>query len=233
MLGLPVFTVIVGLVDGFNPCAMWVLLFLLSLLVHVRSRARIFMVAGTFVLMSGAVYYAFMAAWLNVFMIIGYSRSLQLGLGVLALVVGAIHIKDFFFLHRGISLSIPESAKPTLYERARRVVRAENLFAAICGVTVIAILVNFVELLCTAGLPALYTQVLSYYPLDTFSYYGYLFLYILAYVADDSVMVAIAVATLGQRRLQEREGRWLKLLSGAVICVLGALLVLAPDWLVF
>lgn len=233
MLGLPVFTVIVGLVDGFNPCAMWVLLFLLSLLVHVRSRARILMVAGTFVLMSGAVYYAFMAAWLNVFMIIGYSRSLQLGLGVLALVVGTIHIKDFFFLHRGISLSIPESAKPTLYERARRVVRAENLFAAICGVTVIAILVNFVELLCTAGLPALYTQVLSYYPLDTFSYYGYLFLYILAYVADDSVMVAIAVATLGQRRLQEREGRWLKLLSGAVICVLGALLVLAPDWLVF
>ena len=107
------------------------------------------------------------------------------------------------------------------------------LFAALGGVVVIAVLVNLVELLCTAGLPALYTQVLSYYPLSDAGYYGYLALYNLAYVFDDALMVTIAVVTLGQHRLQERGGRWLKLLSGAVIVVLGALLLLAPEMLVF
>lgn len=232
-LGLPAFTVLLGLVDGFNPCAMWVLLFLLSLLVHVRSRARIALVAGTFVVVSGLVYFAFMAAWLEVYFFIGFSRTLQITLGTLALLIGAVHVKDFFALHRGFSLSIPESVKPTLYERMRGIVRAESLFAALGGVAVIAVLVNLVELLCTAGLPALYTQVLSYYPRSDPGYYGYLALYNLAYVFDDALMVTIAVVTLGQHRLQERGGRWLKLLSGAVILVLGALLLFAPGLLVF
>jgi glutaredoxin len=232
-LGLPAFTVLLGLVDGFNPCAMWVLLFLLSLLVHVRSRARIALVAGTFVAVSGLVYFAFMAAWLEVYFFIGFSRALQIVLGTLALLIGAVHVKDFFALHRGFSLSIPESVKPTLYQRMRGIVRAESLFAALGGVALIAVLVNLVELLCTAGLPALYTQVLSYYPLSDAGYYGYLALYNLAYVFDDALMVTIAVVTLGQHRLQERGGRWLKLLSGAVILVLGALLLFAPGLLVF
>jgi len=232
-LGLPAFTLLLGLVDGFNPCAMWVLLFLLSLLVHVKSRARIALVAGTFVAVSGLVYFAFMAAWLEVYFLIGFSRALQIALGALALLIGAVHVKDFFALQRGFSLSIPASVKPTLYQRMRAVVRAESLFAALGGVVVVAVLVNLVELLCTAGLPALYTQVLSYYPLGDAGYYGYLALYNVAYVADDALMVTIAVVTLGQHRLQERGGRWLKLLSGAVILVVGALLLFAPDMLVF
>ena len=232
-LGLPVFTIALGLVDGFNPCAMWVLLFLLSLLVHVKNRARIALVAGIFVLVSGLVYFAFMAAWLNVFLLLGYSRWLQVALGVLAIFVGTVHVKDFFALHHGLTLSIPEAAKPGLYERVRRIVRAENLVAAVVGVTVMAVLVNFVELLCTAGLPALYTQILTYYDLSDGAYYGYLALYNLAYIFDDGLMVTIAVVTLGNRRLQEREGRWLKLLSGALILALGIAMLVAPQLLVF
>jgi glutaredoxin len=232
-VGLPVFTIAIGLVDGFNPCAMWVLLFLLSILVNVKSRGRILMVAGTFVAVSGIVYFAFMAAWLNAFLVFGFSRSLQVVLGALALVVGSVHVKDFFALHRGITLSIPESVKPGFYQRVRRIVRAENLPVALGGTIVIAVLVNFIEFLCTAGLPALYTQILTYHDLRPAGYYGYLALYNLAYIADDSVMVALAVVTLGRRRLQEREGRWLKLLSGGFIIVLGSLLLFAPGSLVF
>ena len=72
--GLPTFTLVVGLIDGFNPCAMWVLLFLLSLLVNLHDRWKILAVAGTFVVISGAAYYAFMAAWLNIFQLIGMLR---------------------------------------------------------------------------------------------------------------------------------------------------------------
>ena len=230
-LGLPLFTVVIGLVDGFNPCAMWVLLFLLSLLVNLKSRARMALIGGTFVLVSGAVYYAFMAAWLSFFLLVGISRGVQVVLGLVALGVGAIHIKDFFAFQRGISLSIPASAKPGIYARVRRIIQAENLGGALVTVVVLAAMVNMVELLCTAGLPAIYTQVLASHALPAWKDYLYLLLYIIIYMLDDALMLTIAVVTLGRRKLQERGGRWLKLLSGVVMAILGLLLVARPEWL--
>jgi glutaredoxin len=230
-LGLPVFTLAIGLLDGFNPCAMWVLLFLLSLLVNLHDRLKMALIAGTFVLVSGAVYFAFMAAWLNVFLLIGLSRPVQFALGGMAGVIGAVNVKDFFALGRGVSLGIPESAKPGLYARVRRILEAENLAGALAGIVVLAVLVNTIELLCTAGFPAAYTQILTLRQLPWWEYYGFLALYNIAYIFDDSVMVTIAVITLGRRKLQEREGRWLKLVSGLVMLGLGLVLIAKPEWL--
>ena len=230
-LGMPLFTIIIGLIDGFNPCAMWVLLFLLSILVPLQDRRKIILVAGTFVLISGLAYFAFMAAWLNVFRLIGYRRWSEVVLGLIAVAIGLIHIKDFFAFKRGITLSIPESAKPGIYARVRRIVTAENLTAAVVGAAGLAVLINMVELLCTAGLPALYTKVLTMQGYPTWVEYAYLALYNGAYMFDDSIMVGIAVFTLGRHKLQEREGRWLKLLSGLAILVLGLILLLVPQWL--
>ncbi len=230
-IGMPLFTVAVGLVDGFNPCAMWVLLFLLSILVNLRDRVRILAVAGTFVLVSGLAYFAFMAAWLNVFLIVGYLRPIQIGLGILAIMVGAIHVKDFFAFKQGLSLSIPESAKPGIYQRVRKIVTAEHLTGAIVGAIVLAVLVNVVELLCTAGLPALYTQILTLQEYQAWQNYAYLALYNVAYMFDDSIMVLLVVFTLGKRKLQQREGEWLKLISGLVILLLGLVMIFRPEWL--
>ena len=230
-LGLPLFTVAIGLIDGFNPCAMWVLLFLLSLLVNLRDRRRILLIAGTFVLVSGAVYFAFMAAWLNLFLIIGVSRALQLAVAILAITIGFVHLKDFFAPGRGVSLSIPDAAKPGIYARARRVIYAQNTGAALLAVTVVAVMVNMIELLCTAGLPAVYTQILTGRELEPAAYYGYLLLYNLAYVFDDALMVGIVVYTMSRHKLDQGQGRWLKLLSGATIVLLGLLLLFAPQWL--
>ncbi len=230
-LGMPLFTILIGLVDGFNPCAMWVLLFLLSVLVNLRDRWKILAVAGTFVVISGVAYFAFMAAWLNVLLLVGFLRPVQIALSILAIVVGLIHVKDFFAFKQGISLSIPESAKPGIYSRVRRIVLAEHLMAAISGAMVLAVLVNIIELLCTAGLPALYSQVLSLQNYPPWKNYAYLGLYILAYMFDDSLMVGVVVVTLGRKKLQETEGRWLKLISGLVILLLGIVLLLRPEWL--
>lgn len=230
-LGLPLFTIAVGLLDGFNPCAMWVLLFLLSLLVNLQDRRKMALIAGTFVLVSGLIYFAFMAAWLNVFLLIGLSRAVQIALGGVALFVGVVNVKDFFALHRGISLSIPESAKPGFYARVRGILQAENLAGAMVGIVILAGLVNMIELLCTAGFPALYTQILTMQQLPTWEYYGYLGLYNLAYILDDGLMVTIAVVTLSRRKLQESAGRWLKLTGGAVMLSLGLVLILKPEWL--
>lgn len=231
-LGLPAFTLALGLLDGFNPCAMWVLLFLLSLLVNLRSRLKMALIAGTFVVVSGLVYFAFMAAWLNVFLVIGLSRAVQIALGGTAALIGALNVKDFLAFGRGVSLSIPESAKPGFYARVRRILEAEDLTGALAGIVVLAVLVNTIELLCTAGFPALYTQILTLRQLPWWEYYGYLALYNVAYMLDDGLMVTIAVVTLGRRKLQEREGRWLKLVSGLVMLGLGLILLAKPEWLV-
>jgi glutaredoxin len=231
-VGLPAFTIAIGLVDGFNPCAMWVLLILLSILVNLRDKKRILLIAGTFVFISGAVYFVFMAAWLNLFLIIGFSRTLQIIIGLTALLIGTVHIKDYFAYKKGFSLSIPDSAKPSLYSHIRDVIYAENIIATFVAIIVMAILVNLIELLCTAGLPAIYTQVLTLQQLNTSQYYLYLLLYNIAYMFDDALMVGIVVFTMSKQRLEEEQGRWLKLLSGSIIFILGVLLILRPSLLI-
>lgn len=230
-LGLPAFTLAVGLLDGFNPCAMWVLLFLLSMLVHLKDRRRMALIAGTFVLVSGAVYFVFMAAWLNLFLAVGLSSTLRVALAVIALVIGAVNIKDFLSPGVGVSLSIPDAAKPGLYARMRRILAARTLGLSLLGVAVLAVLVNLVELLCTAGLPAMYTAILAQQSLPPTAHYGYLLLYILGYIADDALMVGTAVWALSSSKLSAGAGRWLKLVSGLVMALLGVLMLVKPEWL--
>ena len=230
-LGLPLFTLAVGLLDGFNPCAMWVLLFLLSLLVRLHSRRRMALIAGTFVLASGLVYYAFMAAWLNLFLFTGLSAAVRVGLALLALAIGLINLRDGLSNRARFTLAIPEAAKPGLYARMRKLLQSPGLMLSLPAVVLLAIIVNFVELLCTAGFPALYTAILTQQDLADTVYYGYLGLYILAYMADDALMVGLAVLALGNRRLDETGARRLKLVSGAVMGALGLVLLLRPEWL--
>jgi len=228
-VGLPLFTVAMGLLDGFNPCSMWVLILMISLLAPMNNRLRMFAIAGTFVAVEGIAYFIFMAAWLNLFLLIGLSRISEIVIAVIALLAGLINLKDFWFYGRGVSLSIPDSAKPDIYARMRRILQAQNLTGALIGAVVLAILVQVVEFMCTSGFPALYTRILTLKQLDSISYYGYLLLYNLAYMLDDVIILTIGIITLSQRRLQEKEGRWLKLISGLVMVGLGIYLMVTPT----
>ena len=227
-LGLPLFTFILGLLDGFDPCSMWVLILMLSMLASLKDRLKMVLIAGAFVAVEGVAYFAFMATWLNLFLFVGLSRASEMLLGGIACVAGLINLKDFWAFGWGFSLSIPTSAKPGLYAQLRRILQAENLTSALVGAVVLAVLVQLVELLCTSGFPALYTRILTLRQFDRWTYYGYLLLYDLAYMLDDVLVLTIGVVTLSQRRLQEKEGRWLKLLSGLVMVSLGVYLLTAP-----
>jgi len=224
-VGLPAFTLAMGTLDGFNPCSMWVLLLMISLLAPLNDRRRMFAIAGTFVLIQGIAYFLFMAAWLNLFLVIGLSRASQLIIAAIAIFAGVVNIKDFFAFNVGFSLSIPEKAKPGIYSRMRSILHAESLAAAIVGAIILAILVQIVEFLCTSGFPALFTRILTLRALDTAAYYSYLLLYIAAYMLDDIIILTIGVVMLSRHRLQEKEGRVLKLVSGLVMIGLGIYLI--------
>lgn len=225
-LGLPLFTLAIGLLDGFNPCSIWVLMLMISLLATMKDRIRMFAIAGTFVAVEGLVYFIFMAAWLNLFLLIGLSRFSEIAIALIALLAGLINLKDFAFFGVGMSLTIPDIAKPGIYVQIRQILQANNLFGALLGAVVLAVLVQIVEFMCTSGFPALYTRILTLKQLDSISYYGYLLLYNLAYMFDDMIILAIGIITLSQRRLQEKEGRWLKLISGLTMVGIAMYLLL-------
>jgi hypothetical protein len=184
-----------------------------------------------FVLCSGLMYFAFMAAWLNLFQLLGNLAWVTLAAGLMALAVGLINVKDFFRFGRGVSLSIPESRKPGLYRRARAILAAGSVPAMLAATLLLALAANFYELLCTAGFPMVYTRLLTLQDLGATQHYLYLALYNLVYVIPLAVIVGVFAFTMGARRLSEREGRLLKLMSGLMMLQLGILLVLAPDWL--
>jgi len=228
-LSLPLFTLVIGLLDGFNPCAFFVLLFLLSLLTHARSRRLMLLIGGVFVFFSGLIYFLFMAAWLNLFLLAGNLRGITFGAGLVALLVAAINIKDFFFFKVGVSLSIPEGAKHGLFARMRTLVHASRLPAVLAGTMVLAVSANTYELLCTAGFPMVYTRVLTLHRLDTWQHYLFLGFYNVVYVLPLLVIVLIFTFTLGEKKLSEHQGRVLKLLSGMMMLLLGGLLLLRPG----
>ncbi len=230
-LSLPLLTVTLAALDAFNPCAFFVLLFLLSMMAHQKSRARMLAVGGIFVFFSGLMYFAFMAAWLSLFQLLGQLAWVTLAAGLLAVFVGAANVKDFFLSGRGVSLSIPESKKPDIFRRARAILAAENLPAMIMATVFLAVAANFYELLCTAGFPMVYTRILTLGEPSPVARYFYLALYNLVYVLPLAAIVLVFVRTLGARKLGEREGRLLKLLSGTMMLELGVLLLVAPEWL--
>lgn len=228
-LSLPVLTVLLAGLDAFNPCAFFVLLFLLSLLAHQHQRRRMLLIGGVFVSVSGLMYFAFMAAWLNLFLVVGSLPWITAAAGVLALTVAGINIKDFFAFKQGVSLSISERGKAGIFQRVRTLMQADSLPAMLASTVLLAIAANFYELLCTAGFPMVFTRVLTLRETDPATHYLYLALYNLIYVLPLLLIVIGFVRTLGARKLSEREGRLLKLLSGLMMLGLGVLLLLMPE----
>jgi hypothetical protein len=222
---------IVAGLDAFNPCAFFVLLFLLSLLVHARSRTRMLIIGGTFVLISGLVYFVFMAAWLNFFLIIGNVGWITLVAGMVAVVIGGFGIKDYLLEFRGPSLSISDDDKSKLFGRMRGLLTIDSMPALLAGTIMLALAANTYELLCTAGFPMVYTRTLTLHGLEPATYYWYLVLYNFIYVIPLMVIVGLFTWTLGARKLTVKQGRLLKLLSGLMMLELGLVLLVQPGLL--
>jgi len=199
--------------------------------VNQRQRGRMLLIGGTFVLISGLMYFAFMAAWLNLFRLLEGLAWVTAAAAILAIAIGVINVKDFFAFKQGVSLTIPKSRLPKLYQRGRAVLSAGSLPAMLGATVVLGTAANFYELLCTAGFPMVYTRVLTLHALSDSAHYLYLALYNLVYVIPLLTIVLVVTFATGRRQLSERQGRLLKLVSGLMMLGLGLLLLLAPEHL--
>jgi len=230
-VSLPLLTIILGFLDGFNPCAFFVLLFLLSMLVYAKNKKRMLIIGLTFIFFSGLIYFLFMSAWLNFFKVTQNISIVTTIAGIIALVIAIINIKDFFAFKKGITLSVSDDHRKNLITKMRGLLKAESMTSMMIGTIVLAITANIYELLCTAGFPMVFTKILVLNQLSNVSYYSYLLFYNLMYVLPLLVIVLIFTYTLGARKLSQSRGESLKLLSGMMMLSLGGMLVFSPGLL--
>lgn len=231
-LSLPALTVVIALLDGFNPCAMWTLLFLISLLLGMENKKRMWLLGLAFIGASGLVYFLFLAAWLNAFMFIGMVPAVRVIIGLVALVAGGIYLKEYWEHQTGCKVSGGERRKQ-IFERLRQIVAHQSLLWAFIGIVLLAFAVNMVELVCSAGLPAVYTQVLSLSNLPIWQYYLYLLVYVVIFMLDDVLVFFTAMTTLRAVGLQTKYTHLSRLIGGILMILIGLLLIFRPDLLLF
>ncbi len=232
-VSLPVLTLTLAAVDGFNPCAMWTLLFLIGLLLGLRNRFRMWVLGSAFIVASAAVYYLFMAAWLNLLLFFGMSIWIRILVGMLALGGGAHYLREYFVNPEAICrVTAPESRK-RVFDRLRLLASERRFLLALAGIILLAFAVNLMELICSAGIPAVYTQVPTLSSLPTWQYHAYLGLYILVFMLDDLFVFFVAMQTLRVTGLTGTYIRHAHAIGGLVLIVIGLLLLFRPEWLAF
>ncbi len=222
---LPALAVILGLVDGFNPCAMWVLVYLISIIATLRDRKRIWLIVGSFVLASGILYFLFMTVWLNAFLLIGYIRPVTTIIGLVALGGGVLQIREVIETKGAIVCKVTdeESRKNTM-ARIHNIVSSPLTLGTIAGIIALAFTVNSIEFVCSAAVPAVFTRVLSLASLTTFQYYSYIMLYVFFFMLDDLIIFGTAAFALSSN-LGERYSKYFRPLGATILIILGVLLL--------
>ncbi len=233
---LPTFTILIALLDGFNPCTMWVLSFLLVLLISAsHSKKRILAVGYTFVVVVFFIYFLFMAAWLNIFMYLGYIDALRIIIGSVALIAGLINCKEYFFFRKGVTLMIQDKHKQPLVSKIEAMkdkIKTGSMPALIGASVVLAAFASLVELPCTAGWPLIYTKILAEKVFEnSIAYYGYLLLYNLIYVVPLALIITIFGCFLKGRQVTKEQMQVIKLIGGVVMVALGIVLLVNPELL--
>lgn len=232
-ISLPLLTVVLGTLDGFNPCAMWVLVVLVSLMLATKSRKKIALVGGTFIFAEGLLYFLFMSAWLNALLFISFVSFTRILVGLLGIAFGIWRIRDFMNWKPGVCKVTDEKSKGKILERMKNILKPSSLPTTVLGVVALAFGVNLIEFFCSAGFPVIYTRILAAQGIGTLQHYLYLAFYTLFYMLDDFVVFGFAFFTLSRFNFSEKYNRYSTLIAGILILILGALLIFKPELLVF
>ncbi|MFN8444997.1 MAG: thioredoxin family protein [Caldilineaceae bacterium] len=229
---LAVSTAVIAFVDGFNPCSVWVLSMLLALTLNTGSRRKVFLVGLVFLLVTSLVYMAFITGLFTMFSVINFVGWIQIVVALVALVFALVNIKDYFWYKSGLSLTIADEKKPSIYRGMRRVLNAsESTWGMIGATVVLAAGVSLVEFSCTAGFPVVWTNLLISQQATIVTFGLLLLLYMLIYQIDELGIFLVAVFTLKSSKLEEKHGRLLKLIGGMLMLALAVVMLVHPAWM--
>ena len=232
-LSLPALTIFIGFLDGFNPCAMWALLFLISLLLGMKDKKRMWILGIAFVVTSALIYFLFMSAWLNLFLFLGFVLWVRIVVGLVAVSAGSYNLRDWWVNRDGGCHVVASQKRKRVFEKIKDIVYKKQFVFALLGIILLAVAVNMVELVCSAGLPAIYTRILTLSNLPAWQYYSYLALYVFFFMLDDLFVFFVAMTTLKAVGIENKYSRYSKLIGGILMVVIGILMLFKPEFLMF
>ncbi len=228
---LLVSTLIIGFVDGVNPCSLWVISVLLTIVVRSASRRRVLAIGTTFLCVTAAMYALFMAGIYSALTVVGFLGWIQIIVAIAAGIFGIVSVKDYFAFKKGLSFTIPDSAKPGIYKRVRAAAGHERLVPALLATAALGVAVSLIETPCTAGFPVLWTGLLKANGVG-FAESAVLFLaYMIPFLLDEMLVFGIAVFTMKATKMQEQHGEMLKLFAGVTMLALAAVMVIDPEFM--
>jgi len=247
-VSLPLVSLIIGFIDGFNPCAMWVLLFLITLLLNMKNRRKMWTLGITFLVTSALVYMAFMLAWLQIAISLSSIRWVQWIIAIIALLGGAINLTSYYKERKKDSgCEVVDSKKrKSILARTKKIIahvddnnhktfwqKEGGFILALFGIIGLAISVNLIELACSSGLPLIFTQILAYNDLSNMQYLFYILIYIFFFLIDDVVIFIIAMTTLKVTGISTKYNKFSHLIGGIIMLLIGLLMIIKPEWLMF
>jgi thiol-disulfide isomerase/thioredoxin len=232
-VSLPVLTVLIAGLDGFNPCAMWTLLFLISLLLGMHDKKRMWILGSAFILASAGIYFLFMAAWLQLILFIGFIFWIRLAIGLSSLGAGVYNLREYFINKENACKVTRGEERRRVFDALKRFTQERHFWLALFGIIILAVAVNIVELICSAGLPVIYTQILTLSHLEAWQYYLYLLLYVFIFMLDDLFVFIISMKTLELTGVTTKYSRFSHLIGGILMLILGIILIFKPELLMF
>jgi len=223
-------TAMIALIDGFNPCSLWVLTMLLALTLHTGSRKKVLIIGLIFLTVTAGIYALFIVGLFSIIKFAGFLGWVRIIVALIALFFALVNIKDYFWYKEGISFTIADNHKSGIFKRMRVVTDASQSFWGLVGATtVLAAGVSMVEFSCTAGFPVIWVNMLTAQNVSGAAFFILLLLYMLIYQFDELIIFFTAVITLKASRLEERHGRILKLISGMLMLALSIVMLVDPS----
>ena len=231
---LPIISIVIGLVDGFNPCAMWVLLFLITMLINMKDRKRMWILGFTFIISSALVYLMFMLAYLKVASSL-IETWFKYVIALVALIGGIINLRSYFKERKkDIGCSVTDAKKRRkIVDKIKKVLSEKSFIFAFIGIILLAFSVNLIELACSAGLPVMFTNIIAINHVSGPLTALYFFLYLLFFMLDDIIVFSIAMITFKVTGISNKYSKYSHLIGGIIMIIIGVLMAFKTEWLMF
>ena len=231
-VSIPLVAVVLGFIDGFNPCAMWILLFLINMFFGMKDRKKAWILGMTFLLVSGLVYFLSMLG-INFVLGIATIKWMKIAIALFILIAGILNMKKYFKIRKEeAGCTVVDSKKrKKLVTKMKKIMNSKTFFLSLIGIIALAVSVNLIELACSLGFPLIFTEILAINNIKGLAKIIYLLIYIFFYMIDDMVVFAISMITVEATGITNKYNKLCTLISAIIMIIIGLLLLLKPNWL--
>ncbi|RRD40615.1 glutaredoxin [Leptotrichia sp. OH3620_COT-345] len=230
---LPLMAAVLGTIDGFNPCAMWVLVLFLTALVAVGNKVKMFRVAGLFIFAEAVMYYLILNVWLYTWDFVGLDKWITPAVGIIGIIGGIFFMRNFLKKGNELSCEVTDFKKRAeISGKIRNIADKPFTFLTVLGIIGLALSVNVIEFACSVGIPQTFTKILQINNISFVQKHLYTFIYILGYMIDDFIVFGFALLSVNKLQLTSKYSKWMNLFGGILMIILGLILLLKPSLLV-